>query len=498
MERARMIPRYPRYVEYAKKALDSMAAALVEELLVHGRLRTVDAVKRTVERVKATETSADSAEEPQSTNTTSSRYTSRQAVLESFKRLTQAGFLEQVPKLVDQSELERQEANAEFEFDAPAEPPRKKVKIQDDRENPSEKKPHEEEDPAIVNLLQGGAYKDILPRDAVWRVNLDMFHDSLRAFVLGRLVAERYGHRVQSAGSMVTAALKFLAHRRHAEKITDVEMTFGAADILRYIPKAVLQLLDKKRKESVTNKGTSVVTAVAKSLQQLSGFAKPLCVLEVETGGKPEHSKFEICVSRLVEYLQRRIIHQVIYDSHGEVASRIVTILTLNGHLESDSLADAAMVPAKDTREVGTDRGFWFGLILPMHFAHPFAYNTVLCLCQLLHRLYRAKYIELFTLNTSRQHNPSNMIYLWTVDGARVLRNVTDNVCTALLNLRLRRQHQIEIGKNWIDRAQEAGDMDENEHEADKLNHRKFCLGLERLYNSCLQLDETMMVLKDF
>lgn len=80
----------------------------------------------------------------------------------------------------------------------------------------------------------------------------------------------------------------------------------------------------------------------------------------------------------------------------------------------------------------------------------------------------------------------------------RMLQKVSDNACTALLNCRLRRQHQVEIGKNWIERAQEAGDMDENDHEADKLNHRKFCLGLERLYNSCLQLDETLMVIEDF
>ena len=116
----------------------------------------------------------------------------------------------------------------------------------------------------------------------------------------------------------------------------------------------------------------------------------------------------------------------------------------------------------------------------------------------MLHRLYRSKYIDLFTLNQSRQHNPSNMIYLWSVVGSRVLQNATDNVCTALLNLRLRRQHEVDIGKNWIERAQEAGDMHEKDHEADKLNHRKFCLGLERLYNSCLQLDETLMVLEDF
>jgi DNA-directed RNA polymerase III subunit RPC3 len=90
------------------------------------------------------------------------------------------------------------------------------------------------------------------------------------------------------------------------------------------------------------------------------------------------------------------------------------------------------------------------------------------------------------------------MIYLWTVNGQRIVKNVTDNVCTALLNLRLRRQHEVEIGKNWIERAQEAGDIDENEHHEDKMNHRKFKLGLERLYNSCLQLDETLMVMEDF
>jgi hypothetical protein len=56
----------------------------------------------------------------------------------------------------------------------------------------------------------------------------------------------------------------------------------------------------------------------------------------------------------------------------------------------------------------------------------------------------------------------------------------------------------VEIGKNWIERAQEAGDIDENEHHEDKMNHRKFKLGLERLYTSCLQLDETLMVMEDF
>ncbi len=56
----------------------------------------------------------------------------------------------------------------------------------------------------------------------------------------------------------------------------------------------------------------------------------------------------------------------------------------------------------------------------------------------------------------------------------------------------------MEVGKEWIERAKEAGVTDENENEVDKANYAKFCQGLERLDCALLQLDETLMVLKDF
>jgi hypothetical protein len=43
---------------------------------------------------------------------------------------------------------------------------------------------------------------------------------------------------------------------------------------------------------------------------------------------------------------------QVVLDSHGEVAARICSILAEKGHLEADTIAETAMVPEKDTREV--------------------------------------------------------------------------------------------------------------------------------------------------
>ena len=136
------------------------------------------------------------------------------------------------------------------------------------------------------------------------------------------------------------------------------------------------------------------------------------------------------------------------------------------GSLESDAIAEAAMVPAKDTREV-------------------------------LHRLYREKYISLFNLNQGKQYNPGNMFYLWFVSNTQSLQHATGNVCTALCNMRLRRQHEVEVGKEWIER-QEDGGAEENESQLDKLKFTQFCKGMERLDRAALQLDETLMVLKDY
>jgi hypothetical protein len=91
---------------------------------------------------------------------------------------------------------------------------------------------------------------------------------------------------------MVTGALKYPTHRHHAEKITDSERAFDAAASQRFIPKPVLQLLEKKRKANNTSRSTTVVSQVARALQQLTAFTAPLCILELETFAKPEDSRF--------------------------------------------------------------------------------------------------------------------------------------------------------------------------------------------------------------
>jgi DNA-directed RNA polymerase III subunit RPC3 len=449
--RARMIPRYARFVEYTKKALDDTAATLIEELLERGRMMTIDAVVSTAERLQLLQDLSSSAAFPDS------KVTSRQAVLESLRRLVGGGFIEQVAEIKDNDEGDE----IEFEWEEKGEEPAAKKR----RLSPSAAGVLDDEDPAVVALLQTGPYKT-LPRDALWRVNLEMFHESLRALSLGWLVSERYSHKIQSAGAIVTAGLKLVAYRRFApsqkqqQHDYDAIFTFCPGDIVRYLSKGFVQNFEKKP--------GGVTPNLYKALRDLSACTNPRVVDEVEVAdGQSAQAKFQIATVKLVDYLQDRIIHQIICDSQGEVAARICNIISITGHMEAENIAESAMVPAKDSREV-------------------------------LHRLYRDNYISLFNINQGKQHNPASMFYLWSTSRAKSLRNATDSVLTALLNIRLRRQHEVEIGKDWIERAKEAGATDENENEADKLNYARFCEGLERLDTAALQLDETLMVLKDY
>jgi len=441
------IHRYAKFVEYTKKAVDATAACCIEELLLAGRLRTVDLTVQAAERAPKSE-----------------KYTVRQSVMDAFCKLVNSGFIQRVTPLPDPLQDNDDDDQEEFQFDEPR--PRKRVKIE---ASSLEQDLYRDEDPAVVGLLQAhGNYRETLPIDAVWRVNMDLYHDILRAFHLGRLTAEIHGARVQSAGSLVTAALRYRAQQKHGvsssspssnnNNSNNYESTvFAVQDVVKFLPKPVTQLLEKKPGGLAVN--------LNKAWRDLSELRFPPVAVR-----RVADDRYEIAVRSVTRYLQDRIFYQVVHDRHGEVAARVVSILSRKGWLESDPLSEMCMVPSKDTREV-------------------------------LHHLYRSRYVELFQLSSSRQYNPANTIYLWGVDRERLRQKVTENVATALLNIRLRRAHELEVGSGWIERAkQQAGHEinQEDDNEDDIRGFEKFQLGLERLDVAALQLDETLMVLLNF
>jgi DNA-directed RNA polymerase III subunit RPC3 len=312
-----------------------------------------------------------------------------------------------------------------------------------------------------------------------------MFHASLRAMIIGRLVQEFYGPQAHGSkskedealahvGAVVGAALTFAARQEHAplDRIQGLEESeedkhrrmaewgaFTPSDILPYLPAEATKALQSQVGGMVQN--------LSVMLLRMSQLRYPPIVLQVEEAhGHPSGGKFEIATRQLLQRLRDRILHRIITTRHGLVAARIVSVLQVKGHMESDAIAEDAMVPAKEAREV-------------------------------LHRLHRDGYVNLFDMHLTKTHNSATAIYLWNVIQDRLLTAVVNDVFLAMLHLRLRRQHEVEVGKDWMDRAKEAGATEENAHEEDKKRYTKFCKGLERLDCACLQLDETLMVLKD-
>ncbi len=66
----------------------------------------------------------------------------------------------------------------------------------------------------------------------------------------------------------------------------------------------------------------------------------------------------------------------------------------------------------------------------------------------------------------TKTHNTGTDIFLWDVIPSCLSKAVFDNVCTVLLNLRIRRQHEVEAGKEWMDRAKELSTTEENFYKA--------------------------------
>ena len=96
----------------------------------------------------------------------------------------------------------------------------------------------------------------------------------------------------------------------------------------------------------------------------------------------------------------------------------------------------------------------------------------------------------------TKQYNPNTALYTWYVNHRNLYQTISDNLYTSMTNLRLRKQHEMEIGKSMIERQQGSGGT-ENETDRDKASYLAFCKGLDRLDNAILQLDESLLVMQE-
>jgi hypothetical protein len=417
----------------------------------------------------------------------------RQKVLESFKKLIDGGYVEKVPPLQTLSELRSAEEAEDAEFEEPKSTtanksnkkeikphaeifilPKRSKSARDAKRGSTRTDASNDHKKKILSMIaENGVLRQSLAEGTAWRANAHMFHSVLRAFSFGRLVAERYGDKIPSCGSIISASLKFVAFQKYSPLASTAQMgeqqrmeTIGI-----FTPKDILDMLPRTVQDNFKNKAGGATANLSQSLVDMAHMCTwPQVILEVEDAqGHPLGGKFEVSTKQIADHLQRRVLHQILIDQHDERAARVVSILEAQGFLDVDAVADAVMVPANDVREV-------------------------------LHRLQRARLVTMCNLQQSsgaKYHNQGTAVYLWGVDRFLMMQTLKDNICLALNNVRLRRQHEMLLGKDFVERAKDPG-VDENEHVQDKVNYKRFCQGLELLDKAAMQLDETLMVMIDF
>ena len=107
------------------------------------------------------------------------------------------------------------------------------------------------------------------------------------------------------------------------------------------------------------------------------------------------------------EELTAKIIELVVKNRFGSSAGRIFQLLFLSRQLEQKQIAEIAMLPLKDTREI-------------------------------LYKLLQHGYIYLQEVSKSSDHAPSRTIYLWKVDLTRVKEEIIADTNKKILNIQSR------------------------------------------------------------
>lgn len=368
--------RYPRFLLHVRECLGKTHELLLEGLLEHGRLRS----HQLFARASAT---------PGYDN-----HSNQGKTLEDiFGQLVEGRFVERVPigygsnQVSDSGGEAGQEGSQATEY-------KKTNDVQ------SRSTIHDDGNKLSAEVVGLGEEDD-----ALWRVNANEFNRRFRHIACAALVREKVD---QSAGHLLLTMLEI--SRGHEVKVDEERSTsVTEADIMQKLsgPGAPMQMKNMKS-----------------ALEKLSADTSELISCIGNTHGGANY-----CVNmrRIIDLIRIKEIEAVVRERFGGPACRIFRLLLLKRNLEQKQIAEMAMIPVKDTRE-------------------------------LLYKLLKAEYVQIQEVARTSDHAPSRTFYLWRVDLLRVVEQVGRDLYRATSNLRARLMHELSQEKETLmllERAQD-------------------------------------------
>ena len=277
--------------------------------------------------------------------------------------------------------------------------------------------------------------------DALWRVNVTS-STGVRHIACAALVREKVD---QSAGHLLLTMPEL--SRGHEVQVDEERSTsVTEADIM----------------QKLSGSGAATQMKNMKSaLEKLSADTSELisCI-----GNTHEGANYCVNMRRIIDLIRIKEIEAVVRERFGGPACRIFRLLLLKRNLEQKQIAEMAMIPVKDTRE-------------------------------LLYKLLKAEYVQIQEVARTSDHAPSRTFYLWRVDLLRVVEQVGRDLYRATSNLRARLLYELSQEKETLmllERAQDKSTIPLTTGQRQNLVRMR--TKATRLEGAIMRLDELVLI----
>eukprot|EP01035_Chromulina_nebulosa_P020073 gene20073-26066_t len=147
--------------------------------------------------------------------------------------------------------------------------------------------------------------------------------------------------------------------------------------------------------------------------------------------------------------------------------SRIIELLQRRKYVDQQEISDYAIMPAREARER-------------------------------LYKLYRDNWLNYIEFSKRNDYNPASTYYYWYIDNERSTKSLLDNMYKTILNLRIRRENELERYRN-MEISSGVNLLNSSSSDINNsISIVSMTKSLDLLDSSILRLDKTILLLNKF
>lgn len=373
--------RFPRMLAHVRDCLGAAHELLLEGLLEHGRLREDQLLERTTTIIQTQQVA------------------SHDELMLACAQLAESNFIEPVPLGYTKFPREIWSVKAEGNQQTRQATSGKQCEQKNTSSQQQEKHLATSSDivhrPFRHNAIHSGSVHQRRPasgddRVILWRVNTNEFNVTFRHISCAALVREK----VSDVAGQVTLVMLNLAHSR--ETLVKEE---------RSAPLSEDVIISKVRERAIYLDQASV-------RKVLTSLEEDTSELISSVGDNQTCTTYCVNMRRIVDLIRMKEVEAIVRERFGGPACRIFRLLLLKRQLEQKQIAEMAMIPIKDTRE-------------------------------LLYKLLKAEYVQVQEIARTSDHAPSRTFYLWRIDLMRVIEQIGHELYKATFSVRGRLMHEL-------------------------------------------------------